>query len=416
MAHISNLAGIRSSAVKDVSDLYVVKGGVFSPVQSAWLVKNNALVKVFERRGVPVTMSFVSPSPTDGESMVAGAAKTWKVKVPTVDGLVPTGTITFTGPQGNAVVSLDANGEAATTYTHNPGMRTVSAVYASTNGYTASSISRTITIQAAESDMYFVSPNYDQAYYGASNVTYRVRMTSVYGVLPTGQVKFTGPNSQVLYGDIWHGQEGGVWYAYAERTLNMPLYQRTVTAELVANNDFWARSETWRVRVLTQVQRQQWQILWYESAKNYAGASDTGTTAGNNLYSGDFGNISMRCFTRQNLPSKPNAGAYCVQVKVNFSMLADSALVRVGWHDKTTLPNSGSYSQGGIYQDKVGVSWVVANTRYTVDATFHFYEAMNNGWFKGLVFGGPAVSTPFSNVWRDPTVDVLWEWYEWVDT
>lgn len=416
MAHISNLAGIRSSTVKDVTDLYVVKGGVFSPVQSAWLVKNGVLVKMFERRGTAVTMTFISPSPASGESMVAGSTKTWKVKVPIVDGLVPTGTVVFTGPGGGVSATIDAAGEASASFTHRPGQRTVTAMLSSTNGYTANDISRTVSIQAAESDMYFVSPNYDQAYFGENNVTFRVRMTSAWGVLPVGTVKFTSANGEVKSGNIWHDQEGGVWYAYAEQTLWMPYWKRTVTAELVATNDFWAYSESWRVRVLALGTARQTQTLWYESANYYIGGSGGPVAVGTNLYMGDLGGDSYRTFTKQNYPAKPDPGAYCVGVYAYFSTLIASSLIRVGFHILWPLPGTGNLGQAGVLSDRVGVGPVGAGARYSADLSLHAYQAMNDGTFRGLVFGGASGQTPYGRVWNDPAVDVIWEWQYWYDT
>ena len=146
-----------------------------------------------------------------------------------------------------------------------------------------------------------------------------------------GTVKFTSANGEVKSGNIWHDQEGGVWYAYAEQTLWMPYWKRTVTAELVATNDFWAYSEQWRVRVLALGTARQTQTLWYESANYHLGGGGP-IAVGTNLYMGDLGGNSYRTFTKQNYPAKPDPGAYCVGVYAYFSTLIASSLIRVGFH------------------------------------------------------------------------------------
>lgn len=415
MAHYSDLVSIRDGVVKNTTDLWILRGGQLVPVQSAWVVKNGALVKQFERVGVPVTMEFISPSPAANTGIVPGATVTWKVRVPTVDGLVPTGTVTFSGPGANTLVTLDAAGEASASFVYRPGDSSVSVTLASTNGYTAPTLSRIVNVNDTKVTINFVSPAYDTPYYGESNVTYRVRMSGAADRLPTGTVRFYGPNNQVKDGTIWHGQEGGVWYAYAEQTLWMPYSQRYVTAQLNANNDFYADNNSWRVRVLRNTQVYSHQYLWYESGKNYAGPNANGSWATTQLISGDLSGTSWRAFTRQNMPAKPNAGAFCVAAWVRFIAGSSAAAVRLGWHSWTTLPNTGSFTQGGINQNLVTTGGVTAGGEYWIDMGLHLAGCMNDGSFRGLVFGGPAGSTPY--VWTNSAyVDVTWSWWEWQDT
>lgn len=410
MPHYSTLAGIRATAVKDVTDLWVVKNGTFSPVQSAWVVKGGVLVKQFERRGVPVTMEWISPTPAQNAGVTPGGTVNFKVRVPTVDGLVPTGTVAFAGPGGTNTVTLDASGEAATSFVFRPGDTTVTATLSSSNGYTATAISRVLNVNDSTVSMNFVAPLYDQVYYGESNVTYKVQINGAAERLPTGTVTFNGPNGQSTNAGIWH--EGG--YAYAQATLWMPYGQRTVSASLNANNDFVAGSIGWRVRVMRLVRRTSWQTLWYEMAGNYPNGSSGYFTAGNELISGLTGGNDWRCFTRQNVPSKPVAGAWCTAIKVNFSMLNAVSAVTIGFHILGTLPGTGALNQAGVLSNRVWSGAVVGNTRYTVDMP-QAAQAMNDTSFRGLVFGNGS-NPPYARIWKDPTVDVLWEWDEWVDT
>jgi len=59
---------------------------------------------------------------------------------------------------------------------------------------------------------------------------------------------------------------------------------------------------------------------------------------------------------------------------------------------------------------------VGAGARYSADLSLHAFQAMNDGTFRGLVFGGASGQTPYGRVWNDPAVDVIWEWQYWYDT
>lgn len=406
MPNISAMSTIKTNAVKDVTDIWTIKSNVLVPVQTAWVVKSGSLVKVFERQGVPVTMSFVSPSPTG--TIDAASTQTWKVSVPTVDGLVPTGTVTFSGPSGNKTVILDSNGEASTTYVHNPGQRTVSVTLSSTNGYTASAISRTISISSTATTISFTSPSYDAVYNGAQNVTWTVSVDAKHSVTPTGKIVFYGPNNEKKDVALSNGT-ASVTYYHGEG-------QRTVTAYLESNNDFHASGVAWRVRIRKSVRFQQWQTLWYQSAKQYSNHNEVGSASGSTLYSGDFGSVNIRTFTLQTLPSKPHGSAYCVSAVFHFSSLTASAWVGVGYHILSPLPTYGAMDQYGVAAFRGWTGPLAANVRYSLELGVHVAGAMNDLTFRGIVFGAYGQPVPLSQIWHDPTVDVLWEWYDWVDT
>lgn len=409
MAHYSDLVSIRDGVVKNTTDLWILRAGQLVPVQSAWVVKNGVLVKQFERVGVPVTMSFISPSPAANQTVAASSTLTWKVRVPTVDGLVPTGSVTFTGPQGSVVVALDAAGEASTTFVHNPGQRTVSVTLASTNGYTASQISRSIVLSSTLTTFSFVSPSpaAGAAYYGEpGNLTWKVKADAKFGVTPAGNVRFFLPNGTQSVVALNASGEASVTYSHT-------YGQKTVTARLEATNDFHASGDISRsIAIYRWTQHQQWQTYTYSYGRYY-NKSDAGTNVSDRFYMGDLGNLNYRTIVMMGIPGKPNAGAYCIYAQASFSMLSTIALVRVGWHILDSLPATGYLGIPGVAPDVVGVANVVAHNRYAVDMTLHVAGALNNGTFRGLIYGGNVGNTPYGVVWYDTTMEILWEWYSW---
>lgn len=410
MANFSQINAVKGGQVKTVEDLWLVRSGALVPAIEAWAVKGGALVRVWERYGGATTLTWLAPT---ASTALHNDPITWRVKVEQGSWLVkPRGTVTFSFSDGQSEVATinTATGIAEVTAYHEGGQTvTATASLTSTNGFTASNVVKALTISGGEVTLSWVSPSSGQQFWGPQNITWTVKADPKNGQIPTGTVRFAGP-SGYNYTDL---DENG----YASTTYWHDSGNTIVTAQLTSSAEAWSSQpidRTIRMMINTRYQRTE----YYTNAgfRNYAGANG-GATTGTVAVCGDLSGTSHRAFTLVNRPVKPESDAYCVAAHAVYTPASASAGVRIGYHTINGFPATGSFSQGGVNQNLVTGSGA-QGIEHWVDIGLHVAAAINNDTLRGLVFGGPSGSTPYT--WISGTaymgLVVVWEWWRWIDT
>lgn len=408
MANYSQINVAQGAAVKTADDLWLVRGGNLVPAMSAWAVKNGALVKVWERQGGATSMVWNLPVVPITRNV--NTPITFAVTVSQNNHVArPEGVVRFTFSNGTVLDgTINAVGVAEVTITPTvAGTLTCTATLVSSNGFTAAAIVREATIVGGRTTLTFTSPADQQVFYGEQNITWTVRANPINSVAPQGTIKFTGPGgSQYVTLDA---------NGYASATFYHAAGQKGVIAELTTSSNGYTADAIGRtIRLLTNQRFQQEQWLNYEGHRNYAGANG-GPQSASGVVSGDSSGTSWRAFTRNNVPVKPVGHAYCVDVRVIYNVSWPAAGVRVGWHSLGSYPSTGTFSQNGVHQNLMTGPGTTGNDHW-LDMSLHLAAAMNDGSFRGLVFGGPSGQTPYSILAGNTPVRVIWEWYSWTDT
>lgn len=415
MANFSQVNAVSGGQVKTATDMWLVRSGALVPAQSAWAVKGGQLVKVWERAGGPVNMTILSPDA--GTSVQHGFALLWRVQVPKIDGARIGGTVTFTQAGihvGSSVTNAtvdETTGIAEAWLNHWNDDMSVTISFSSDNGYSAPSLQRSVFAYGGDSSLVFTSPSYDQVFYGPTNVTYTVRALPVAGQIPQGVVRIAASDSLTQYQDVTLDANG-----YASATFYCGSGNRYASVtQRTTTNGFTLSSAFHRIRMLINTRYQQTEYYSYAGHRNYAGAGG-GPQQNASIVSGDLSGTSWRAFTLVNRPAKPQSDANCVAASAVYTSGLNNAGIRIGYHTINGYPSTGSFSQGGVNQNLVTGSG--APGEHWVDIGLHVAAAINNDTLRGLVFGGPSGSTPYSlvNSANYCGLVVVWEWWRWIDT
>lgn len=407
MANFSQMNVVQSSTIKTIDDVWLVRSGALAPAMSAWAVKSGALVKVWERQGGATSMAWNLPVVPTTRNV--NTPITFAVTVSQNNHVArPEGIVRFTFSNGSVLDgTINAAGIAEVTITPTvAGTLTCTASLLSSNGFTATAIVREATIVGGPTTIEFTTPADQQVFYGPQNITWTVRVLPINGFAPQGTIKFSGP--------------GGVQYVtldgngYASVTYYHGAGQKGVIAELyTSTNGYTAPAAGRTIRLLVNQRYSQVQGFGMSRIDNYQNANGPRSTNQSAAISGDSGNVNWRSFVLSgSYPAKPVGHAYAVKVHLYFDVTWPGGIVRAGWHSMGSLPATGSFSQGGVHQNLMAADANSTGQKF-LDMSLHMAGCMNDGSFRGLVFGGP--SGPYVAV-NNIAVYTEWEWYSWTDT
>lgn len=409
MTNYSQINAVSGGQVKTADDLWLARGGVLVPAIEAWAVKNGTLVKVWERYGGATTMTWVLPT---AATAIHADPVLWRVRVEQGGHLVrPKGSVQFTFSDGQSqTASIDSvTGYASVTMYHDGGQSvTATATLTSTNGFTASPVVKALTVTGGEVTLTWVEPADQQVFYGPTNIKWRVRAIPKNGLIPSGQVRFSGP-SGYNYVDL---DANG----YAETTYYHDSGMKVCTAQITSSDEGWTSQpiDRW-IRLLINTRYQSTGYFDRTSHRNYEGANG-GPQNTTPIVCGDLSGKSWRAISMCSRPAKPVSDAYCVAAWAVYTPGTQSAGIRIGYHTKDAYPATGTFT--GLQQNLVTGPGTQSVEQW-VDIGLHVASAINNETFRGMVYGGPADSTPYSWVAVAGVfcgLVVTWEWWRWIDT
>ena len=413
MANFSQINAVSGGQVKTATDLWMVRSGALVPAQSAWAVKNNALVKVWERAGGPVSMVLLEPS--QGATVQHGFTLKFRVQVPKIDGARLGASIRFQGAFDETVAVDEATGicEKFVHFTQENKSVTLSLI--SDNGYIANQIVYTASVFGGSCTVKMTSPTYDQQFFGAQNITWTAKAEAIPGHtgVPQGTMRFDGPRGEVQ--NVAVDTNG-----YASATFWHGSGERWCTAEFRdSTNGFSPVPEGsdrfGRIRMMINTRYQSTGYFDRTSHRNYEGANG-GPQNTTPIVCGDLSGKSWRAISMCSRPAKPVSDAYCVAAWAVYTPGTQSAGIRIGYHTKDAYPATGTFT--GLQQNLVTGPGTQSVEQW-VDIGLHVASAINNETFRGMVYGGPADSTPYSWVAVAGVfcgLVVTWEWWRWIDT